>query len=123
MGNTAIVPAPEDDVFDMMMGMVSRVASYRNYRNSLGYSFLYYVRDMLNEHNIKFLSIDGKEPTNENIASGAYPYADDFYAVTVKRDGGFLNADRTDNINAFIRWILSEQGQYIVKATGYVPKN
>jgi phosphate transport system substrate-binding protein len=123
MGDTPITPAPEDDVFDVMMGMVSRVASYRNYRNSLGYSFLYYVRDMLNEHNIKFLSIDGIEPTNEHIASGVYPYADDFYAVTVKRDGGYLNAERTENIDAFIGWILSEQGQYLVKATGYVPKN
>jgi phosphate transport system substrate-binding protein len=123
MGDTPIVPAPEDDIYDMMAGMVSRVANYRNYKNSLGYSFLYYVRDMVNEHNIKFLSIDGIAPTPENISSGAYPYANNFYAITVKSGGEYLNAERTENIDSFISWILSAQGQYLVEATGYVPIN
>jgi phosphate transport system substrate-binding protein len=123
MGDVPIAPAPEEDVFDMMMGMVKRVASYRNYRNSLGYSFLYYARNMVAEHNIKFLSIDGTPPTDANIASGAYPFANDFYAITVRREGEYLNPERTENIDKLLEWIASPQGQYLVEATGYIPMN
>ena len=123
MGDVQIAPAPEEDVFNMMMGMVKRVADYRNYGNSLGYSFLYYARDMVSEHNIKFLSIDGSPPTDANIASGAYPFANDFYAVTVLHDGEYLNPERSGNIAGMLEWIMSEQGQYLVEATGYIPKN
>ncbi|MCL2099384.1 MAG: substrate-binding domain-containing protein [Oscillospiraceae bacterium] len=126
MGDVPIAPAPEGDVFDMMMGMVKVVSNYRNYRNSLGYSFLYYARDMVKEHNIKFLSIDGTEPTNANIASGAYPFANDFYAVTVqrvtvRRQNEYLNPARSENIEKLLEWITSRQGRYLVEATGYVP--
>ena len=123
MGDVPIAPAPEEDVFDMMMGMVNVVANYRNYRNSLGYSFLYYARDMVAEHNVKFLSIDATPPTDANIASGAYPFANDFYAITVRRGGEYLNPERGGNIDSMLEWILSEQGQYLVEATGYVPMN
>lgn len=121
MGSTPIAPAPEEDVFDMMMGMVRRVANYSNYKNSLGYSFLYYARDMVKEHNIKFLSIDGISPTSENIASEAYPFANDFYAVTVKSNGVYLNPERAENINRFLEWMEGSQGKYLVEATGYIP--
>jgi phosphate transport system substrate-binding protein len=122
-GDALLAPAPQEDVYNTMMGMYTQVASYKNYRNSLGYSFLYYIRDMINENKVKFLSIDGVTPTLENISSGAYPFANDFYAVTVLRDGEYINAERTENINRLIDWILSPQGQYLVDATGYVPLN
>jgi len=121
MGEVPIAPAPLDDIHDMMMGMYQRVASYRNYRNSLGYSFLYYIRDMIGENRVKFLSVDGIAPTSENIASGEYPFANNFYAVTVKHGGEYLNTERTENIDALLKWILSTQGQYLVEMTGYVP--
>jgi len=121
MGDVPIAPAPMDDTFDMMMGMYEQVANYTNYRNSLGYSFLYYIRDMIGENKVKFLSIDGIAPTPESIASGAYPFANDFYAITVLSEDEYLNPERSENINSFIEWILSPQGQYLVEATGYVP--
>lgn len=121
MDDTPIVPAPLEDIYDMMMGMYQRVAGYRNYRNSLGYSFLYYIRDMIGENRVKFLSVDGIAPTHENIASGAYPFANNFYAITVKNSGEYLNPERTENIDKLLDWILSPQGQYLVEATGYVP--
>jgi phosphate transport system substrate-binding protein len=121
MGGTPIRPAPQEDVFDMMLGMVRQVANYSNYKNSLGYSFLYYARDMVNAHDIRFLSIDGNAPTSENIATGAYPFAHDFYAITVKSAGEYLNPERADNIDRLLEWIQGAQGQYLVKATGYCP--
>ena len=121
MGDVPLAPALLDDIYDTMMGMYQRVANYRNYRNSLGYSFLYYIRDMIDENKVKFLSIDGAPPTSDNISSGVYPFANDFYAITIKRDDGFIDTELTENIDMFIEWILSSQGQFLVEATGYVP--
>jgi phosphate transport system substrate-binding protein len=102
-----------------MMDIVTRVASDVNYQNSLGYSFLYYVKEMVKEHNIRFLAIDGAEANHDTIANGTYPFAYDFYAVTAKREGEYLNPERAENIDAFLDWMLSPQGQYLVEATGY----
>jgi len=118
MVGTPIMPAPEDEIFTTMLGMVRYVADYRNYRNAVGYSFLYYAKDMVGENDIKFLSIDGVAPTAENIANGTYPFANDFYAVTLKH---YLNPERADNIDAFLEWITGPQGRYLVEATGYAP--
>ena len=123
MGDIPMINAPEEDVFDMMMGMVKRVAHYRNYRNSLGYSFLYYARDMVNDHNIKFLSVNGVSPTSANIAGGDYLFANDFYAVTAKQNGAYLNPQRAENIDMLLEWITSPHGEYLVEATGYVVRN
>jgi phosphate transport system substrate-binding protein len=121
MGDVPIVPAPVEEILDTMAGMYERVAEYKNYRNSLGYSFLYYIRDMIGENKVKFLSVNNVAPTPENIASGAYPFAHEFYAVTVKSGGGYLNPERTENIDKLLEWLVSPQAQGLVGATGYLP--
>lgn len=120
MGDVSIIEAPGHNYFDEMMGMYMAVA-YKNHRNALGYSFLYYIRDMIAEDKIKFLSIDGIEPTEENIASETYPFAHDFYAVTVvRRHRTDDEKARAENTQKLIEWILSPQGQSLVEKTGYV---
>ena len=121
MGDVTLVPAPLNEIFSTMMGIYERVADYKNYKNSLGYSFLYYIRDMIGENIVKFLSIDGITPSSENIANGSYPFTNSIYAVTVRQRGELLNPDRAENIIELLEWILSPQGQYLVEATGYVP--
>ena len=119
MDGRPVMEAPREDVYGSMMGLYRRVADYRNYQNSLGYSFLFYINGMINENKVKFLAVDGVAPTPEHIADGTYPFADHFYAVTAKRGGAYLNPERAENTDAFIAWILSPQGQYLVEATGY----
>lgn len=120
MGDTPIIEAPEN-VYDEMYGMYMAVA-YKNHNNAIGYSFLYYIRDMIAENKIKFLSIDGIEPTATNIASGDYPFAHDFFAITVVRQHiTDEEKERVENTNKLIKWILSPQGQSLVEKTGYVP--
>jgi len=46
MGDVPIIEAPGDNYFDEMMGMYMAVA-YKNHRNALGYSFRYYIEDMI----------------------------------------------------------------------------
>ena len=120
MGDIPIVNVPKNEIFDEMMGMYKAVA--KGYRNSLGYSFLFYINDMIAENKIKFLSIDGVEPTTANIANDTYPFAHDFYAITVVREPETEDdAERIQNTEKLIEWILSSQGQGLVEKTGYVP--
>ncbi|MCL1820237.1 MAG: substrate-binding domain-containing protein [Oscillospiraceae bacterium] len=121
MGDIPIINPPEEFIYDEMKGMYNAVA-YKNYRNSLGYSFLYYIRDMIAEDKVKFLSINGIEPTSENIANDTYPFANDFYAITIVRETETEeDAERMMNTEKLIDWILSPQGQSLVEKTGYVP--
>jgi len=121
MGDMPIVEVPIENYYDEMMGMYRAVA-YKNHKNALGYSFLYYIKDMIAEDKIKFLSIDGIEPTAANVASGAYPFAHDFYAITVVRQPATnAEAARAENTEKLLEWILGPQGQSLVEETGYVP--
>jgi phosphate transport system substrate-binding protein len=113
MGNEKIIEPLTEDVFELMDGIVNQTANYRNYRNALGYSFLFYTTQMVRNNNIKLLSINSVFPSKESIKDGTYPYSDTFYAITINKEN--------ENSNKFIDWILSEQGQYLVEATGYVP--
>lgn len=95
------------------MGMIfDNVADYRNYNNSIGFSFRYYAEEIINNQDVKLISVDGIEPTLENISNGTYPITTDFYAVTYEEN-------TNPNVDKFIEWILSEQGQYIIEETGY----
>lgn len=113
MGNTPLMEAPREDVPAGMGGIINRVADYRNYKNGLGYSFLFFATQMVNNKEIKLLSIDGTEPNHENIRSGKYPFAKAFYAVT--------RSDETRETRDLINWILSEQGKELIRKSGFVP--
>jgi phosphate transport system substrate-binding protein len=67
---------------------------------------------MVRNDKIKLLSINGVFPSKETILNETYFYTDVFYAITTDT--------KNENVNAFIDWILSEQGQYLVDKTGYV---
>jgi phosphate transport system substrate-binding protein len=121
MGDTPLMTAPENDYYDGMYQIYQAVAVYKNYQNALGYSFLYYINEMIASDEIKLLSIEGVPPTVENIANGTYPLAEDFYAIAVKREPESAEeAERLHNAEIFIEWILSPQGQSLVEKTGYV---
>jgi phosphate transport system substrate-binding protein len=93
-------------------GMGSYVKEFENYTNAIGYSFHYFTTEMVNNSEIKLLSVNGIEPTYENIKSGEYPLSGNFYAITL--------GNESENTKNFINWILSEQGQYIIEKTGYI---
>lgn len=116
MGDTPLMEAPTENVSDGMLGIIEQVSDYKNYKNSIGYSFRFYSTEMVKNDQIKLLSINGIAPTAENIANGSYPIGGEFYAVT-------LASNDNPNVDAFIEWTLSEQGQELIEKTGYVPLN
>jgi phosphate transport system substrate-binding protein len=125
MGGAPVMEPKNEQVYSFMGGLYNAVADYKNYRNAIGYSFRFYIESMLNDaelNKVKLLSIDGVAPTVENISSGAYPFADNFYAVTVSNRAPKDEAEkaRIENARRLIDWILSGQGQALVEKTGYV---
>lgn len=80
---------------------------------SIGYSFRYYLNDMVGNESVKMLSLNGAYPDKKNIADKKYPLVYEFYAV--------YRADNNNkNIPKLINWILSEEGQELIEKSGYV---
>lgn len=113
MGDTEIQEPETEELAEGMGGIIEEVASYRNYKNAIGYTFRFYSTEMVGNDKIKLLSIDGIEPSIENIRSGEYPLASEFYAITA--------GSENPNVKPFIEWILSAEGQKLVEDTGFVP--
>lgn len=112
MGDTPITEPLLEGRFLDMGGIIEDVADYRNLPTAIGFSFRFYTTEMRNNGHIKLLSVDGVEPTKENIENGTYPISNYFYAVT-----------RKDNDDEYIRQLLdffvSPQGQELIEKTGY----
>jgi phosphate transport system substrate-binding protein len=115
MGDEPIIEPLTENVVGFMVDIITQVSEYRNYNNAIGYSFLFYTAKMVKNNKIKLLSINEIAPSIETIQNGTYPYSEYFYAITTNT--------KNENANIFIEWILSEQGQYLIKKTGYVPIN
>ena len=115
MGNTPIMKPRREDRATGMGEIINEVASYRNFSNAIGYSFLHFSTGMVQNEQIKLLSINDIYPSKETIQNDEYPFCDTFYAIYADKD------DNNVNIQPFIDWILSEQGQEIIEKTGYVP--
>ena len=96
-----------------MLGIINQVADYRNFSNAIGYSFLFFTTEMIHNGQIKLLSINGIYPSRETIQNNTYPFSGYFYAIYID--------NKNENIESFINWILSEQGQTLISKTGYVP--
>lgn len=61
---------------------------------------------------VKILAVDGVACTRENIAAGRYPFFRPLYLITRGQPAG--------EVKRFIDWLLSEEGQAVVKAEGTI---
>ena len=116
MDGKEIMEAPTEMIDDLMVGIVERVSDYRSKPGSIGFSFRYYLEGIIKNPDIKLLSIDGIAPTVENIKNGSYPITASLYAVTYE-------GNDNENVDKFIEWVLSDEGQYLIEKTGYVGVN
>ena len=76
-------------------------------RHAIGYISLGYV-----DPSVKALRINGVMPTRENVTSGKYPISRKLYLIT-KGEPDTLE-------KAFIDFVLSDEGQRVVKELGYI---
>lgn len=103
-----------EEMLHEMGEIVTQVASYRNQKTSIGYSFRWYATEMKKVPDLKLLAVNGIAPTVENIASGAYPYTVPFYAVV--REGALPPATRE-----LLDWLTGPEGRALIAKAGYVP--
>lgn len=83
---------------------------------SIGFSFRYYMDGIVENDNVKMLSLNGVYPNEENIRNGSYPIIARFYAI-------YRADNKNENISALIDWILSPEGQELIEKSGYVRIN
>lgn len=79
----------------------------------IGYSFRYYLSGMVADDNVKMLAIDGIYPDAGNVRNGSYPISTKFYVV-------YRKDNQNENIGKLVEWLLSEEGQTMIEACGYV---
>ena len=115
MKGNIIEEAQRENVPAGMGGIINQVANYRNFPDAIGFSFLFFSTEMVKNDQIKLLSIDGIYPSKETIQNNTYPFSDKFYAIYKNTE------ERNRNIDVFIDWILSEQGQELIQKSGYTP--
>lgn len=115
MDGRELADPPRENRVSGMGGIIKRTADYRNYKNALGFSFLFYATEMVRDGDIRLLAVDGVMPERTTIANGEYPLATEFYAVTAGSDN--------PNVDLLLEWILSPQGQKLIELTGYTPLN
>ena len=68
---------------------------------------------MINNQQIKFISVDGVKPSPETIRNKTYPFTVPVYAAVT------LKSNEDENVLKFLEWLLSEEAQILVEKTGY----
>lgn len=79
---------------------------------AIGFSFRYYLDDMVDNAGVKMLSVNGVYPSRDNIRARTYPIVAQFYAI-------YRADNENENVLRLIDWILSEEGQAIIEVCGY----
>jgi len=80
---------------------------------SIGYSFRFYLSGMIADDNVKMLAINGVYPNAENIRNGSYPISANFYVV-------YREDEENPNVQKLVDWLLTQEGQTMIEACGYV---
>lgn len=112
MGDISLKEPQTYEVVGAMEGVITKVAQFNSEKGAMGYSFRYFVEELNQEKNVKLLSVDGISPSIENIENGTYPLVTNVCLITRKDDSN-------PYVEKMKEFILSDQGQRIVKETGY----
>lgn len=92
---------------DSTGGVLAKVASTPG---SIGYVSLDVV-----DGTVKALSLDGVEPTEENIVAGSYKLSRPFVMATL----GTIN-EQNDLVKTWFNYVQSDEGQAVIKAMGLI---
>ena len=111
-----VMEPPTEKRIASMGDIIDAVASYENASGAIGYSYYYFVVNQHFDSQIKMLEVEGVEPNMETISSGKYPMISDTCIV-------FRSDEPEDSVVRKIAdWCLSDEGQQLGVAKGYVPR-
>ncbi|RPI15296.1 MAG: hypothetical protein EHM58_14490 [Ignavibacteriae bacterium] len=99
----------------VLMGMMGPINAIGSHTWGIGYSVYYYEHFMAPNEKLKLVAVDGIEPNYENLQSRKYPFTADVYAVIREDLSTYSNAYEMYN------WFTTDEGQKIIKESGYVP--
>lgn len=95
---------PSANVFSTTEEIIEFV---KNNKNGIGFGGIGLA------NGIKLISINGIEPNSKNTKNDSYPLTRYLHFFTSRSPSG--------NVKKFIDWVLSPEGQKIVKAEGFIP--
>ncbi len=112
---TRLKGSGSQSAMDSFMGDVpyGRKSPFALFGGAIGFSFRYYLADMVNNGAVKLLAVNGVYPDKETIREGQYPVTAQFYAI-------YRAGQENPNVPALVEWMLTEEGQRIVEESGYV---
>ena len=116
MDGQNMAPAPTQS-FSTAFGMGALITAIKGFdgsANAIGYTVFYYAEDMRMAEGLKIISVDGVKPGVDTIRSGEYPFLNPYYVV--------IGAKEPEDSPARImyNWLLSDEGQALAAAEGYV---
>ncbi len=112
MKDLEMIESPEPMILEGMMGPINRIGEDRD---GVGYSVYFFEEFMAPNEEIKLCSINGVAPSYDNIRARKYPLTTEVYVVI----RGDLDSD--SNAHRLRDWLVSEEGQQVVRKSGYVP--
>ena len=114
MGETPLMEAPTELRPGSMGGLMDVIAPNDGSLGSIGYSVYAYAADMYGTgDNIKFIKVDGAEPTKITIISGEYPLSSYNYAIFR------ANEPEEGAVRRLAEWMTSYDGQLAAAKAGY----
>ncbi|MBQ7922099.1 MAG: substrate-binding domain-containing protein, partial [Clostridia bacterium] len=116
MGDTPLMQPITNETPASMSGILNVIAAYDNGVNAIGYSVYAYSDGMYeNISQIKYIKVNGVEPSHETLADGTYPLLGYNYAV--------FSADEHEdsNVRTLVKWMQSDEGQQVIADAGYIP--
>ena len=116
MGDTPLMKPVTDQIPASMSGILDVIAGYDNGIDAIGYSVYAYSDGMYeNISEIKYIKVNGVEPSLTTLADGTYPLLGYNYAV--------FSADEPEDshVRALVKWIQSDEGQQVIADAGYIP--
>ena len=116
MGDIPLMEPVTDVIPATMTGILDVVANYNNGINAIGYSVYAYSDGMYeNISEIKYIKVNGVEPSLKTLADGSYPLLGYNYAV--------FSADeaKDSSVRTLVQWIQSDEGQQVVANARYIP--
>lgn len=116
MKELPLMEAPLSSYKSSMKKLVEEIAVGKNSDGlPIGFAVYYYINVLQDNPNIKSLSVEGIEATNQTIREQTYPLTNDIYAV-IRSD-----EPADSNTRKLLDWILSPEGMEIIEEVGYVP--
>ncbi len=87
-------------------------ADFRVMPNALGYTFRHVAERAKHHATPHYPSMDGVEPSPENIRTGRYPFIRDIHLA--------VRSGADDNVQALVAWMTGKEGSALVEAEGYI---